>query len=149
MNPLFLKLIWQESSLDIIAQYSADIFNQIKTTIEEDFPEAVMNHLVSKSYYEAATFRIKAQITPIINTAFASLNMTYTRDEIAGLMMNESSLHTKSDCGLNIYLTGSHICPLTVQPYLNSIRSSNANLNLTDDVNLFLMIIFFYAYYFN
>lgn len=63
INPLFLKLVTQENPFSILAYYSADVFKEIKSLIENDFVKAVRAHLVTVALQEVYVFRSQMQVS--------------------------------------------------------------------------------------
>eukprot|EP01038_Epipyxis_sp_PR26KG_P014212 gene14212-19069_t len=97
INPLFLKTIWQDTSHDLIALYSPDVFQEIRSILDEPFTEAVRAHLVSNAYKEIYLFRVQMQVGTILTTSHYNLLVNHTAREIASTSLSPSS------CGLSVY----------------------------------------------
>lgn len=116
VNPQFLKLLWIEKSQNIISEFSADIYSQIKTTIEEDFPLAVRLHLVPYAYLEVCMFREKMQLAKLLQTAFSYHGGYGDIPGIASKLIDpDNQAHTKQPCNIGNVV---NVCPLTFHPYL-------------------------------
>ena len=76
INPMFLKLIYKESSTALIAEWSADIFAQVRETMTVDFPEAVKSHMVTSAYLEIILWRDWMGAGTMIRTAYETLLAT-------------------------------------------------------------------------
>jgi len=120
-----------------MAQFSLDIFTNIKSTIEDDFPRAVISHLVPNSFMEVIMFRQKMQIFPILLTAFNFLAQNRSIETIASMMVEADADYTTKPCGLDNknlpwYLPTMTTCPFTLQPYLATLQSA-APKNITSE----------------
>lgn len=97
INPLFLKLLWEDSPHLLLAHYSVDVFENVKNLLDEPFTEAVQAHLVSEGMKEVYLFRLNYQILQVINTALTDLLQFYTLQQIAETFI------PNNECGLQIY----------------------------------------------
>ena len=85
INPLFMKMIWTESTQSVLAYFSVDVFTTVKLLLENEFVVATKAHLVSYAYGEIYQFRIQAQSHQIITAMYDQLSsvLGYTNAEIA------------------------------------------------------------------
>jgi hypothetical protein len=115
INPLFLKLSKQETTQQIVAQYSGQFYSDIVTLLEKDFVSAVRSHLVSNAYEEVYLFRQQMQIYYLFNTSLQFMLTNHSLKEVATLMEARSrasvSEFKNTQCGLGIY--GITSCPLS------------------------------------
>jgi hypothetical protein len=75
VNPLYLKLIYKESAVKIIATLSVDVFKTIKTALTTQFPEAVKSYMVMRSFQEVFLFRLLLAgiaMFPLVSLIFLS-----------------------------------------------------------------------------
>ena len=122
VNPLMLKTLWQDSPDQLIGHYSVDVFENIKTVLEDPFTEAVRAHLVSYALKEVFMFRTQMQLGPLITDTIHSLLLNYTLDEIANTAIAPLT------CGLAKY--GITNCPF--KPYASLETAKKPDLNATD-----------------
>eukprot|EP01034_Spumella_vulgaris_P028799 gene28799-35723_t len=124
INPLYMKLLWKDTSHEMMAHYAVDVFKEVKRMMDEPFTEAVKAHLVGASLMEAFLFRIQMQVGAVFRTAVSNfISKGYTVRQIA------RSLDTTNvvDCGLAIY--GISGCPF--KPYnslINVMHRSDINI---------------------
>jgi hypothetical protein len=137
VNPLFLKVIWQDTPHELLGHYSVDVFADIKSIMDEPFTEAVKGHLVSLALREIYYFRTQMMIGPVLKTAFDYLTTLYTVDYILTNSISESS------CNLSQYsISGCPFNPYGVYPiYTNSTYavypSLNPIFNVSSNISVF------------
>eukprot|EP01033_Poteriospumella_lacustris_P018160 gene18160-13037_t len=119
INPLFLKRVWQDTPFRLLAQFSGDVFTEIKRLLDEPFTEAVKAHLVSRALKEIYQFRSQYQLVEVLNTAYTSLLRNYTAAEI----IDDSKF--PGSCGLSVY--GINACPFNP----NNVYKTIQNLNVS------------------
>ena len=104
-NPLFLKTINDESTHELIGQFSSAVFIKIKSLLENDFVAAVRAHLVSNALKEIYLFRNQMQLGIILNTMVESIMSTTgaTVRDVADMFAANSTQHLPSSCGLSKY----------------------------------------------
>lgn len=108
INPLLLKIIYDEGTSEIIAQHGVEVFSEIQKVLEDPFTEAVRAHMVPRAFKEVFLFRTQSQAGVLVRAAVISLLQSYTLDQIANTNFGASS------CGMAPYgITG---CPF--QPYV-------------------------------
>ena len=124
VNPLMLKTIWEESPTELLAHYSVDVFDEIKTVLEDPFTEAVKAHLVADSYREIYTFRSQMQVGKMFITAVDNLQTVhnFTLEQIA----DEQLIPAPAQCGLDIYGI-SNACPFRPFTAINSFKRNDLN----------------------
>ncbi len=90
VNPLFLKMIWEESAHSVLAYFAVDVFSQVKTLIENDFVQAAKAHLVPYAIGEIYQFRWQLQAQTILQAMVNNLKQNYTIAEIAQFHSNHT-----------------------------------------------------------
>ena len=125
VNPMFLKLQWSESTSDLMAYYSVEVFSEVKALLEDPFTEAVRAHLVSSGLKEVYFFRSQMQMGVVMNTAMSDLSGTYDLVVIADHGPNSLPSFNPPACGLkDVY--GISDCPFsTLNSFLSTARGSN------------------------
>lgn len=103
VNPLFLKVLWQDTPFALLAAFSTDVFSSIKVLLDAPFTEAVQASIVSRAFKEIYQFRVQAQLGPILKTAYKYLRGNYTAAQIADDYISVPT------CGLSKY--GISTCP--------------------------------------
>jgi len=125
VNPMFLKLQWSDSSSDLMAYYSVEVFSEVKTLLEDPFAEAVRAHLVSNALKEVYYFRLQMQMGAVMNTAMSYLLSSNDPVVIADNGPNSVPAFDPHTCNLQDY--GINNCPFsTMHSFLSSARGSNS-----------------------
>ena len=121
VNPLFLKLLYNEGADSLLGTYSVDVFTEIKSLIEGPFVEASRAHLVTRAYQEIYQFRSILQILPIMKTAYSYLidTLLFTADQVPQLLYNNTLIKAigPTECGLSNYSCS--FCPFGARGYEN------------------------------
>jgi hypothetical protein len=128
VNPLFLKLLYNEGAATLLGTYSVEVFTEIKSLIEGPFVEAARSHLVPRAYQEIYQFRSIMQILPIMKTAYSYLidTLLFSADQVPQLLYNATLISAKgpTECGLSDY--SYYFCPFGARGYDNI----NSRINL-------------------
>lgn len=123
VNPLFLKLIWQESSQDLVAYYSSAVFENIRTLLTTEFISAVKYHLAPAGLREVYFFRQQMQMNSLLNVSFSYLLQLYSAEELSDLMVSENGEKSlPSSCGLSFF--GISSCPIGMYQELSTFKSA-------------------------
>jgi hypothetical protein len=124
VNPLFLKIMWQDSPFDMLSYYSMESFRNIKTMLDEPFTEAVKATLVSTALKEVYQFRINMQGLKLVNSTISYLlSHNYTLYQI----VDQPTVWTH--CGLDQY--GVNGCPFILNNVYGNIKSENNSIPLS------------------
>lgn len=120
INPLLLKMLWDESPSSIIAHHAVEVFTEIKRLLEDPFTEAVKAHLVSRAYQEIYMFRSMMQAGKLLVDSVDYLVNTkqYTVEQIVG-----NQTYYKQPCGLAGY--GINTCPFNPFPFLVAAQTND------------------------
>ena len=106
INPQFLKLIYKETSTAIIAEFSADVFSQIKDTLLNEFPLAVESHLITGAFLEIVSWRNWMKTLNMIeiayDTAISSKGEQWMKESL-DYTSHPHSNDALEDCGLGNY----------------------------------------------
>lgn len=135
VNPLFEKLIWQESAQELVARFSSAVFSTIEALMLGEFITAVKAQLVHVAYQEIFFFRLMNMVGPVLTTGIDYLRVNYTAgsiltdQEIYALMFGATN-KLPSSCGLSKY--GISGCPLWAKPSLDLMRIATATPNSFD-----------------
>jgi hypothetical protein len=135
VNPLWEKLIWQESSQEIMARYSSAVFDTIEQLLRTEFIHAVKMHMVKVAYQEIFFFRMMNQAGVIFQTGFEHLQQHYnasrnlTNDEVVDLM-TASNNALPATCGLSKYKIST--CPFWARDTFGIVKTQ-LNVPLTFD----------------
>lgn len=161
VNPLFLKLLWQETPFQLLAHYSVEPFADIKTILDEPFTEAVKATLVSNAFKEVYLFRIYMQARILLTAGITNLisSQGYTLEKIA------NDAYFVSSCGLSTYGVSSY-CPfnslrgslsqfkglnssVTTYPSLSPFLNASYSFSLLDEEGLaqWIAISWYYGYF--
>jgi len=73
INPLFMKMVWEESAQSILAYFSVDVYSAVKILIENDFVLAAKAHLVPYAIGETYQFRWQCGANEIVTRMFDNL----------------------------------------------------------------------------
>lgn len=73
VNPLFLKLLYEESPAEVLALFSVEVFSTIKDLLLGPFLEAVNAYLVNRAYQEIYEFRRYYQGGVLLESAFKNI----------------------------------------------------------------------------
>lgn len=99
INPLFLKLIWEDSPHKVLALFSVEVFQTIKDYLEGPFVKAAKLHLVNKALNEIYILRQTFQVYSLLDVTFSYImggpsagNVTY--QDTALLMENATYVTT-------------------------------------------------------
>ena len=136
VNPLFLRLIWQDSSHEMLALFSAEIYQRIQSILENEFLEAVNAHIISKAMYDIVLFRTDMQIGYLLTTSYHNITDTEGTAFLLNVM-NDSTfagsssaiIYEQMSCGLDIYTYGTISGKGKGCPWLNFDLNWNAYLN--------------------
>lgn len=103
VNPAFLNLIWKEGPHALLAQWSIEVYENIKYNMEVLFPDAVKAHLVAKALEEVYQFRFMMQTSKFLEPMFESLmSKGYTTTELQYMLVtNEGKQQVPRECGLS------------------------------------------------
>lgn len=119
VNPLFLKVLWEDSPFELLGHFSAGVFEQVKTLMDEPFTEAVKAHIVSYALKEVFQFRTQMQAGKAIETAmdyFITSNK-YTFNQLMSQSISETF------CNLTQYVISG--CPFNPYSYHPEIKQTN------------------------
>ena len=109
INPLFQKVLEEDTTKDLLAYYAVDVFTEIKRLLDGPFVEAVLAQMVHKAYKEIFLFRAYMQSGVVLKDAYASLlNQGLSAADIA-----TSATSSVASCDLLQY--GESSC--TFKPY--------------------------------
>lgn len=111
LNPLFLKLLHEDTSEEIIGRLSSEVFTHIKYLLSENFINAIKSYLVPFAYREIGEFRQLVQLSKILNTGFnymLNLHLSYDDIDTIAKGINGAAI-VPTSCGLSIY--GINSCP--------------------------------------
>lgn len=126
VNPMFLKLQWSDSTSNLMACYSVEVFSEVKALLEDPFTEAVRAHLVSSGLKEVYSFRAQMQMGLVMNTAMSDLSSTYDLVVIAENGAGSVPSFNPLACGLKDSYRINE-CPFsTLYPYLSTARGSES-----------------------
>lgn len=103
VNPAFLNLIWKEGPHALLAQWSIEVYENIKYNMEVLFPEVVKAHLVAKALEEIYQFRFMMQTANILEPMFESLvNMGYSSADLELMLVTRAGqAQVPLECGLS------------------------------------------------
>ena len=120
LNPLFLKLLTEESAYEIIARFSGEVFENIQDSLGDEFVEAVKAHLVPMAFSEIGQFRQIVQSSLLLSTGYEyMLANGYSIADIEYIMFNETGVaNLPTSCGLDGYSISS--CPFNSQFYFST-----------------------------
>lgn len=125
VNPMFLKLQWSDSTSDLMAYYSVEVFSEVKALLEDPFTEAVRAHLVSSGLKEVYSFRAQMQMGLVMNTAMSDLSGIYDLVVIADYGPSSLPSFDPPACGLEDSY-GITDCPFSsLYPFLSTARGSD------------------------
>eukprot|EP01031_Cornospumella_fuschlensis_P028812 gene28812-34780_t len=119
INPLFLKIMWEDSAFDMLALYSVEVFQTQKQLLNGPFLEAVRAHMVARAYKEIYLFRIDMAVGQMLITAYNYMrtDLNLTNEQIALIST------AVPDCGLAVYgVLPTVNCPLAPQSFFTSLR---------------------------
>ena len=138
INPLFMKLIWDESAQSVLAYFSVDVFSQVKGLIETEFVTATKAHLVPYGIGEIYQFRWQCAAQEIIMHMFTNLkdmghsvreisqfygNHTRNPDDPTGKTFTSFVTNPPAACGLAVYSLPIHqVCPIDSFNYVHLIE---------------------------
>ena len=162
VNPLFLRLIWQDSPHEMMALFSAEIYQKIILLLENDFMEAVSAHIISKALYEIVLFRTDMQLAYLLNTSYHYIADNEGHQYMLSVMSNQTfadssyNKATYSECGLDVYsyrgVTGKG-CPwlnyaFNYKNYLNAYitRPIKSYLSTSDEPSIDILMDSSYKY---
>ena len=125
VNPLFLKTIHDDSTHDMIGQFSSTVFIKIKSLLEIDFVRAVQSHLVPNALREVYLFREQMQLGTVLKQMVTTIMSTdptktatfpsnpqqvklpwtapYTFRDVAAMFSSNSTTFLPTSCGLSNY----------------------------------------------
>ena len=84
INPLFMKMIWEDKAQNILAYFSVDVYSNIKDLLETDFVDATKSHLIPKAINEIYQFRSQMQVHNIFIDMYSNLtSQGFTNAQIA------------------------------------------------------------------
>ncbi|RYG70160.1 hypothetical protein EON64_00895 [archaeon] len=119
VNPLFLKILWEDTAFDLLALYSVEVFQTQKQLLNGPFLEAVRGHMVSRAYKEIYLFRIDMAVGQMLITAYNYMRTTLGRTD------EEIALVSSADpyCGLDVYGVPSTVnCALAPLSFFSTLR---------------------------
>jgi hypothetical protein len=103
INPLYAKVLKEETSNSMISQYAEEIFSTMKSLLENDFVEAVKAHLVPNAYEEIYIVRRRMQLQTLLSTEFDFMKQNLTDAEMNINFLATSANYTAPDtCGLDV-----------------------------------------------
>ncbi len=117
VNPLFLKVLWEDSPFEMLGHYSVDVFEQVKLLMNEPFTEAVKAHIVAYALKEVFQFRTQMQAGKAMKTAFDYLVTKYSFSYLMS--------HSISDTLCNVSQYSISGCPFNPYSYHPEIKQSN------------------------
>ena len=138
INPLYAKVLREETSNLMISQYAVDIFATMKDLIENDFVEAVKAHLVPNAMEELYIVRRRMQVETLFNISFEHMKQTLNETEMNYYYLASNTEYTAPDtCGLDEAF-GVSECRWNAGESLRQIRfdipaSAKYFRNVTDD----------------
>lgn len=118
VNPLFLKILWEDSPFDLLAHYAVEVFQTQRAYLDEPFAEAVQAQLVTKALKEIYQFRLNMHVGNILMTAFEYLSATYSLADITSWTSAPIS-----DCGLSAF--NIFACPFAPATSLAQTRNNS------------------------
>lgn len=111
LNPLFLKVLHEDTSEEIIARFSSEVFGVVKDLLGDQFVNAIRSFLIPSAFQEVGVFRQMVQLAVILNTGYDNMIANnYTKDQIETMLRTSAGVRDMpADCGLSIY--GIPDCP--------------------------------------
>jgi hypothetical protein len=130
VNPLFLKMVWEETAPNILAYFSVDVYTVIKSLYENEFVNSTFNHLVSRALGEVYQFREQLQIYPLLVTMVHNISVetNYNYTAIGEMWTNNPDY--EKECGLEEFEMGTSLvwqgarCPISSYDFINVDRTS-------------------------
>lgn len=134
VNPAFLDLIWKEGAASILSRFSMDVFQTIKSLVENDIPEAAKAHLVPYAMEEIYQFRFMMQGAPILADMYSNLSAVHTVSELESMFLTGEGI--PATCDMAQY--GVSICPWSAYDSFYTVRytldqGAIKYVNITDD----------------
>jgi len=136
LNPLFLKVLHEDSSEEIIARFSSEVFLMVQDLLSDDFVNAIRTYLIPTAFQEVGVFRQMVQLAVILNTGYDNMiSNNFTDSEIETMLTTAGGVRIMpSDCGLSVY--GIPDCPWNAYNFLlvqyNARSDAARDLNFTD-----------------
>jgi len=102
INPLYAKVLKEESSNSMISQYAVEIFQTMKDMLEINFVESVKAHMVPSAYEELYIVRRRMQTQTLLNISFDYMKQTLNDTEMNALFLATNTEYTApATCGLD------------------------------------------------
>ena len=138
INPLYAKVLKEETSNSMISQYAVEIFATMKDLLEINFVEAVKAHMVPSAYEEIYLIRRRMQTQTLLNISFEYMKQTLNDTEMNSYFLASNTEYTApSTCGLDEAF-GVSECRWNAGESLRQVRfdlpaSASHFRNVTDD----------------
>lgn len=138
VNPLFLKIVWQESAHSILAYFSVDVYATIKDLYENEFVNSTRAHLASYAIGEIYQFREQMQTYVILETMMRNISedLSYNWTAVGDLW--EGPADYLKQCGLEDYELGTTLswlgalCPISADDFIATDRAHLLSLAKND-----------------
>ena len=134
VNPLFLKIVWQESAHNILGYFSVDVYETIKDLYENEFVNSTIAHLAPYAINEIFQFREQMMTFRILDTIVQNVSAAKSNNwtEVGDLWTAPVD-YTRS-CNVEEYGFGATInwimldsstlnCPISSYDFINLDRS--------------------------